>query len=168
MVYIGINKVLNIFLPEGEERVQFSTSIEYAIHGLVYLAAKGSQTSTLVSEVAESIKVPESYLRKVFQLLSRSGLVSSQRGAHGGFTLARGPERITLKDVVEAIDGSLPLYSCLKVKRKCPSEERCPVSDAFEEARRRMAEVLDATTVSDLAQGISQRSPSWLKVTACA
>ena len=148
--------------------MQFSASIEYAIHGLVYLAANGSETATMVGDIASAIKVPDSYLRKVFQLLSRGGLVTSQRGAKGGFVLAREPGRITLKDVVEAIDGSLPLYSCMKAKRKCAAMEECPVSAAFDEARNKMAEVLDATTLESLAKGISSRSVGWLKVTECA
>jgi Rrf2 family transcriptional regulator, iron-sulfur cluster assembly transcription factor len=148
--------------------MQFSTSIEYAIHGLVYLAVNGSETATLVGDVATAIKVPDSYLRKVFQLLVRGGLVTSQRGAKGGFVLARDPARITLKDVVEAIDGSLPLYTCMKAKRKCSALEACPVSAAFEEARNKMAEVLGGTTLESLAKGISHRAVGWLKVTECA
>jgi Rrf2 family protein len=148
--------------------MQFSSSIEYAIHGLVFLAVNGSDSATLAGDVAKAIKVPESYLRKVFQSLVRGGLVSSQRGVKGGFTLAREPARITLRDVVEAIDGSLPLYSCMKVKRGCTALEACPVSAAFEEARKKMAEVLEATTLASLTQGVSTRSPGWLKVTECA
>jgi len=148
--------------------MQFSTSIEYAIHGLVYLAVNGSETATLVGDVARAIKVPDSYLRKVFQLLVRGGLVSSQRGARGGFVLAREPARITLKDVVEAIDGSLPLYTCMKAKRKCSGVAACPVSSAFEEARKKMADVLDATTLASLSRGIARRSARWLNVTGCA
>ena len=144
--------------------MQFSSSIEYAIHGLVYLAVNGTGTATLVGDIAEAIKVPDSYLRKVFQLLVRAGLVSSQRGAKGGLMLARIPAQISLKDVVEAIDGSLPLYSCLKARRKCDALDLCPVSSAFEEARQKMAEVLDATTLESLAKGISKRSASWLMV----
>ncbi len=148
--------------------MQFSASIEYAIHGLVYLSVNGSETATLVGDIAKAIKVPDSYLRKVFQLLARGGLVSSQRGAKGGFVLAREPGSITLKDVVEAIDGSLPLYSCMKAKRKCTGLDDCPVSAAFAEAREKMAEVLDATTLESLGKGISNRSVGWLKVTECA
>jgi Rrf2 family protein len=148
--------------------MQFSTSIEYAIHGLVYLTAKRSDSAVLVGDVASAIKVPESYLRKVFQALVRARLVSSQRGARGGFVLAREPARITLKDIVEAIDGSLPLYTCVKARRKCTAVDPCPVSEAFEQARQKMAEVLEATNLEALASGISRRSVSWLKVTECA
>ena len=148
--------------------MQFSTSIEYAIHGLVYLAALRSDSAVLAGDVAEAIRVPESYLRKVFQLLSRAGLVASHRGVKGGFTLARDAKRITLRHVVEAIDGTLPFYACAKSTRKCSIVEDCPVSTAFAAARRKMAEVLDETTIADLARGIAKRSESWLKVNDCA
>ena len=153
---------------DGGVCVQFSLSIEYAIHGLVYLASGNSGAATLVGDIAKATSVPESYLRKVFQLLARAGLVSSHRGVKGGFSLARVPAEITLKDVVEAIDGSLPAYTCLKTARGCSLDEACPVSSAFAAARQKMAEVLDATTIGDLTRGISRRSAGWLKVTECA
>jgi Rrf2 family protein len=148
--------------------VHFSTSIEYAIHGLVYLAVTKSDSPVLVGDIAKAIRVPESYLRKVFQFLVRAGLVASHRGAKGGFSLARDPGEITLRDAVEAIDGTLPFYSCMKAQRKCSVTESCPVSEAFDAARQRMAEVLEATSIRDLARGIAKRSANWIKVTECA
>jgi len=148
--------------------VQFSLGIEYAIHGLVFLASTGSAATTLVGDIAKATRVPESYLRKVFQSLTRAGLVASHRGVKGGFSLARPAADITLKDVVEAIDGTLPFYSCAKATRGCSLDEACPVSSAFAEAREKMAETLDATSIQTLARGIAKRSASWLKVTECA
>lgn len=148
--------------------MQFSTSIEYAIHGLVHLAVMKPASAVLVRDIARAIRVPESYLRKVFQVLVRAGLVASRRGAKGGFFLARDPGELTLRNVVEAIDGTLPFYSCQKTARGCSSVPLCPVSEAFEAARQKMGEVLEATSIKDLAQGIAKRSASWLKVTECA
>ena len=148
--------------------MQFSASIEYAIHGMVYLAVTKPAGAVLVRDVARAIRVPESYLRKVFQLLARAGLVASHRGAKGGFSLARNPGELTLRHVVEAIDGTLPSYSCQKTTRGCSIVPRCPVSEAFETARQKMAEVLEATSIKDLARGIAERSAGWLKVTECA
>ena len=145
--------------------MQFSASIEYAIHGLVFLAAGSSGDAVLAADVARAVRVPESYLRKVFQQLARAGLVASRRGAKGGFTLARDASAVTLRDVVEAIDGALPTYTCLKDRRRCSVGESCPVADAFDTARRKMGEILDEMSISELAKRISKRSPSWLKVT---
>ncbi len=148
--------------------MKFSTSIEYAIHGLVYLAEASAAGTTLISDIARAIGVPEAYLRKVFQQLVRSGIVTSKRGVRGGFCLAREPELITLKDVVEAIDGSMPLYSCLRLQRGCRLSQDCPVREVFEEARQRMAEILAATSIKDLLNDLSkqQNEVTWLKIKA--
>ncbi|MFW6181285.1 MAG: RrF2 family transcriptional regulator, partial [Spirochaetota bacterium] len=107
-----INFILNYLRVRKEgTRMRFSTGLEYAIHGLVYLATVPPGKAVLISEVASAIGVSETYLRKVFQQLSRSGILHSQRGVGGGFWLAREPGEITLKDVVDAIDGSLPVYT---------------------------------------------------------
>lgn len=146
--------------------MKFSTSIEYAVHGLIYLSRTRAGSLVLTKEVSAAIGVPEPYLRKVFQLLSRSGLVDSQKGARGGYRLGRSAENISLRDVVESIDGSLPTYSCLRDQRGCSPGLRCPVHAAFESARRAMAEVLEVTSIAELAEQISLHEPvaEWLQV----
>ena len=118
--------------------MQFGTSIEYAIHGLIYMAGNGPPlgegavpTTLLVGDIAKATKVPESYLRKVMQLLARAGLVISHRGVKGGFSLALDAREITLADVVEAVDGNLPTWCCVKEPKRC-GDDPCPVSVAFE------------------------------------
>ena len=121
----------------------------------------------LIGDVVEATRVPEAYLRKLFQQLGRSGLLASQRGPNGGFKLARSPERVSLKDIVESVDGSLPEYTCMKMIRGCDLEHPCPVHEAFHEASRRMEEILEATTLRSLLDDISRREPltDWLRVT---
>jgi Rrf2 family iron-sulfur cluster assembly transcriptional regulator len=148
--------------------MQFSVSIEYAIHGLIYLARTGEEKSVLLADIAAAIKVPKEYMRKIFQMLTRSGLVAGRRGAGGGYRLARPAEELTLRDVVEAVEGSLPLYGCLHMRRHCELALTCPVQKAFDAAREKMAEVLQDTTIRDLTREIAEnrREHSWLKVTA--
>ena len=146
--------------------MKFSNSIEYAIHSLVYLARESSETPVLAADVAKTINVSEAYLRKVFQQLSRSSIVNSQRGAKGGFSLARPAATITLKDIVESIDGELPTFTCLKIKRHCSMPLDCVVHRAFGEAKNRMADVLASTNIAELALELSRSSDtdSWLPV----
>ena len=146
--------------------MQFGTSIEYAVHALVFMADR-PPGPVFVGDVAKATKAPESYLRKVFQLLSRAGLVASHRGVKGGFSLAQDARQITLRDVVESIDGSLPTWCCVKERKRC-SETPCPVSAAFEEARRKMAESLAQTSIGDLASRVSRLPDGWLAVTSCS
>jgi Rrf2 family protein len=148
--------------------MKFSNSIEYAIHGLIFLSTVPAGTATQITDVAKAIKVPEAYLRKVFQELTRRGILSSQRGVRGGFYLSGDPENISLKDVVEAIDGSLPMYGCLRDRRSCSITLECPVKEAFEEARQKMAEVLDATSIKGLREDLKKhrQEAAWLAVGA--
>ena len=143
--------------------MQFSTSIEYAVHGLIYITDRPAG-AVLVGDIARAIKAPESYLRKVLQQLVRGGLLSSHRGVRGGFSLARDAGSISLRDVVEAVDGSLPTWCCLKEKQRC-GEAPCPVSAAFDEARKKMAESLEQTTIGSLARRVARRADDWLAVT---
>ncbi len=148
--------------------MKFSTSIEYAVHGLMYLAAAPADQPVLIGDVVSATRVPEAYLRKLFQQLVRSGLVVSQRGPNGGLKLARPPERISLKDVVESVDGSLPEYTCMKVVRGCDLAHPCPVHAAFADATRSMKEILQATTLRSVLDDIAGRDSlvDWLRVTA--
>jgi len=148
--------------------VQFSMSIEYAIHGLIYLARAPEGQTVLLGDIASSIKVPKEYARKIFQQLTRKGLVTARRGAGGGYRLARPAAEVTLLEVVEAIEGSLPVYSCLSQTRHCRLSLSCPLKEVFDRAREKMAEVLRDATLAQVAQGIveNRREHSWLKVTA--
>lgn len=145
--------------------MQFSLSIDYAIHGLVYLALVSPEKATFMSAIAKAIKVPESYLRKVFQLLAKRRIVLSQRGAKGGYLLARKPDQITLKDIIDAIDGSLPIFSCLKIQRKCNITQNCVLKETFEKAIARMSAILEETSLEDLAADMSNHAGElgWLK-----
>ena len=148
--------------------MQFSVSIEYAIHGLIYLARAGGEKPVLLADIASAVKVPKEYLRKIFQMLTRARLVAGRRGAGGGYRLALPAHELTLRQVVEAVEGSLPLYGCLHMRRHCELALSCPVQKAFDEARQKMAETLQGTTIADLTREIVQnrREHSWLKVTA--
>ena len=143
--------------------MKFPASVDYAIHGLLYLAMKPPGRTVLVTEVAQAIGVPGTYLRKVFQQLARRGLLASQRGARGGFKLAREAATITLKDVAEAVDGSLAAYSCLRMTRGCGLGTPCRVQRAFDNAQQKMAEVLDETSIHDVLSGIPRdETAGWL------
>ena len=148
--------------------MRIASSTEYAIHGLMYIASVASvQTdgrTVLLRDAASAIAVPESYLRKVFQLLTRRGIVNSQRGARGGYTLARPADDITLRDVVEAVDGPLMGYSCLRQRRHCDGAPSCLVRETFKPAAARMAEVLEGVSIGDIARNTTSQGvrTTWL------
>src|SRR5579871_6722562 len=83
------------------ETSMFSQTAEYALRAVVFLASQEGKPRT-TQEIALATKVPIGYLSKVMQGLGRKGLVHSQRGLHGGFTLARSAEELTVLDIIQA------------------------------------------------------------------
>ncbi len=130
---------------------------DYAMRGMIYLARHSATKICLVSEVAEAQSVPESYLAKIFQDLSRSGLVVSHRGAKGGFALARDPDEITLRQVIEAVEGPIALSPCLDERVGCELSAICEVHLTLAEAQTQLLNVLDGSTLQDILDSWQER-----------
>ncbi len=131
---------------------------DYAIRGMIYLAKQPRGKICLVGAVAEAQSVPESYLAKIFQDLARSGLVVSHRGAKGGFALAREPNNITLRQVIEAIEGPIALSPCLDERVGCELSETCEAHLVMAEAQLRLLQVLDGATLEGILNAWPGRS----------
>jgi Rrf2 family protein len=125
----------------------FSQTAEYALRAAVYLASQGDQPRT-AQQIAEITKVPAGYLSKVMQALSRAQLVHSQRGLHGGFTLAVPAERLTVYDVVQAVDP-------IKRITRCPLGLKghinlCPLHRRMDGAIALVERALKESTIAEL------------------
>lgn len=131
--------------------MQVTRATDYAVFGLIHLAENQSGGElTLLSDVAEKQNVPESFLAKIFQSLVKAGLATSHRGSRGGFRLARAPEKITVCDIVEAVEGPIALSRCLVHQDLCPRERFCPLERVWGRAQDQLVEVLKGTTLKDL------------------
>jgi Rrf2 family transcriptional regulator, nitric oxide-sensitive transcriptional repressor len=142
----------------------FSQTAEYALRAVVYLAAQqGTARTTL--EIAKATKVPMGYLSKVMQSLGRQRLVQSQRGLHGGFTLARSPEELTVLDIIQAVDPIQRIKSCpLGIKGHI---NLCPLHRRLDLAMKLVEDALQKSTLAELlaeperARGIPLPLCSW-------
>lgn len=126
---------------------------DYGLRGLAYLARQPSGQVILVREVAEAQHLPESYLAKIFQELVRQGVMVSHRGARGGFSLARDPSDINLREVVEAIEGPIELVPCLEAEPSCDQMDGCTVWPALQAVQDQLVGALEGMTVRHLADG---------------
>jgi len=104
----------------------------------------------LRSDIAEAQGIPPSFMAKILRSLVRARLLRSSRGVHGGFALARAASRISLLDVVEAIEGPLSLTNCTPDPAGCARSDECPATSVWLEVQRKMAEVLKGTSLEDL------------------
>jgi Rrf2 family protein len=87
--------------------MRLSLQVQYAICGSFDLAYNGAGQPVQIRVISERQAIPARYLEQIFQRLRRAGLVHSKRGPGGGYTLARPPEEISLKEIVEALEGPL-------------------------------------------------------------
>ena len=125
---------------------------EYAIRGIIYLARKPEGQMALISEIAEATLVPQTYLAKIFQSFARQGLVNSFRGTGGGFTLGRPASLITLRDIVEAVEGPIIPNRCLVRKGTCERDEICSVHQVWKKVQEEVVQILDSVTIRELAE----------------
>jgi Rrf2 family protein len=98
--------------------MRFSHQVQYAICGVFDLAYNGRGAPVQIRMISERQAIPSRYLEQIFQRLRRAGLVTSKRGPGGGYTLSRSPDRITLRDVIEAVEG--PFSDTLRMKAASP------------------------------------------------
>ena len=92
-----------------------TNSVEYGIHCLLWLVDPGSgQPSS--RDLAELQGISPSFLAKIFPKLEKAGIVNAVAGIHGGYRLARAPAKITVLDIVDAIEGDKPLFDCQEIR----------------------------------------------------
>lgn len=125
---------------------------EYAIRGVIYLAQQQPGKISLVSEIAEATGAPQTFLAKIFQSFAKLGIVNSYRGTGGGFTLGRAPSDITLREVVEAVEGPILPNRCLVGTGRCDRGEQCHVHPVWRTVQSQVILILDGVTLEDLAK----------------
>ncbi len=130
--------------------MQITRSGEYGLRGLVFLASQPPDKMTLVSEISREQNIPGTFLAKIFQRLTKVGVLRSIRGAKGGFTLGKPPDEITLREIIEALEGPIALNRCLLKKGECGEEKNCPLHPFWEEVQQRFLDILENTTMEDL------------------
>lgn len=129
--------------------LRISDAASLALHTMGLLAAhKGEVLAT--PAIAEQLEVSEAHLSKVLQRLSKLDLVTSVRGAKGGFRLDREPTSISLLEVYEAIDGPLRPSACLLGHRSCGGRS-CILGDLLGTVNEQVARHFGSRTVADLA-----------------
>lgn len=102
-------------------------------------------------DLADSYGLPQEALAKILQKLARSGLLVSQFGTNGGYTLARDARAITAYEVIQAIEGPLFVTSCVSVRGTCDQSAKCTVREPLRKVSQGIEEVLNRITIYEMA-----------------
>ena len=104
----------------------------------------------LLKDIARNEELSEKYLSQLVMPLKASGLINSVRGAQGGYLLARPPEQITVKDIVEVLEGDLAPSDCSKDNSLCSRSSYCITRDVWEKLEKSISKTLKSITLNDL------------------
>ena len=126
----------------------FSQTVEYALRAVVYLAGQGTAPRTS-EQIAQSTRVPQSYLSKVLQQLAENGLINSQRGPRGGFVLARSADVLTILEVVAAVDPICRIKTC-PLGLASHGVQLCPLHKRVDDALAEVERAFGATTFAEV------------------
>lgn len=138
--------------------MRISDGVEWAIHVCGVLTAAPEGRGLSGAKLAEFHDLPPAYLAKQLQALSNAGILSADRGVKGGYRLARTASKISLLDIVLAIEGPAPAFRCTEIRRRGPCaappsacREACAIARAFQVAEAAWRQALAGVTVADMA-----------------
>jgi Rrf2 family protein len=130
--------------------MKLSTKVRYGTRAMLDLAVHYGNGPVLLKDIAKRQEVSLKYLDQIFSSLRAVGLVKSLRGAKGGFVLNIAPSKITVNQIVEALEGPLELVECVNNKDFCHRVNACVMHDIWYELGKAMEVMLKTTTLEDL------------------
>src|SRR5437867_1421982 len=131
--------------------LRLSKKADYALIAMKHLAQKRDSASSSAREIAASYDIPTELLAKVLQRLVRTGLLTSQQGTRGGYTLSRPSSSISVADVIQAIDGPLTVTACSSENSDCEQYGKCSVRDPLWKIRERIVATLGTVSLAEMA-----------------
>jgi Rrf2 family protein len=128
-----------------------SKKLDYALRALTYLATMSDRKVALARDIARDQQVPMRFLQKIMKDLVDKRVVRSFQGPGGGYALARRSTEITLKDVMEAVEGPIGLIECTEGDPGCGMYGSCPQITAWQDLHHRFLKMLDEKRLTDLS-----------------
>jgi len=137
----------------------YSKSAKYAIQSMIFLAVKGDKGLTMVSEIADAYKIPQSFLSKITRTLRKHHLIESTRGRNGGIRLAKSADDIFINDILFAIDGPESIVpKCGFGYDSCTIEYPCPFHHRWCDVITQVHELMESETLANLAHDVIDRN----------
>lgn len=149
---------MSVGLADRLTPMNLTQESDYGLAGLKVLAGQPFGKVMLLRTIAARGALPEGFLAKIFQKLSRHNIVVSHRGAVRGYSLARPASSINLRDILEAVEGRDLMDQCLFWPSHCDSQRPCGLHQQWVTIRPRFQEMLEATTLKQIAVSSSTRA----------
>lgn len=139
--------------------MKLSTRAKYGTRALLDLAMLWGNEPVPLRSIARRQNIPLHYLEHLITPLVAAGIVASTRGAKGGLRLARPPREVKLNEVIQLLEGSITPAECVDNPGSCPRYELCVTRDIWDEMKKAIDGVLEATTLQDLVERQIKKNP---------
>lgn len=136
--------------------MKLSTRGRYGIKAMVDIALEYGRGRLSVNQLAEKQGISVAYLEQLVSALKKAGLVDAARGVTGGYTLSRPPEEISVGEVLRALEGSTAILDCVGTDgTECTNACSCSARPLWLKLQRKIDDVLNSTTIKDMADDYS-------------
>ena len=141
--------------------MRITTKGRYGIRAVVALAASADGKPVAISKIAREQDISPEFLEQIFFRLKKSGLIHSLRGPRGGFILNREAGKISLREILEAVEESVAPAPCAEAGTDfvCERESDCPTHPMWAELSKIIQAYLDHVTIKDLVEGKTSFHP---------
>jgi len=131
--------------------MKMSTKGRYGLRFMIDLATNGNAKDKVsLQQVAKRQAISEKYLWQIVNRLKTAGLINAVPGAHGGYTIARKPDEITLADILEALEGKLTLVPCVETASVCARSGACVSREVWQEINQKLIESMKSITLGNI------------------
>jgi Rrf2 family protein len=143
--------------------LKLTKKADYGLMAMKHLAERAPHGACSAKDVADAYGIPQEALAKILQRLVKAGLLHSQHGMNGGYTLARDPARISAFEVIRAIDGPLFITSCITVRGECDQTDRCSIREPLRRVNESIEQVLRRISISEMKEETHSREEAETK-----
>ncbi len=132
--------------------MKLSTKGRYGARLMLDLAIHYDDGFVLLKDIAKRQDISEGYMEHLLPHLKAAGLINSLRGARGGYKLAKAPSEISLKEVVQSLEGPLTPAECVVAPSVCKRVSFCVTRDIWKEVGEKISQTLESVTLKDMVE----------------
>ena len=132
--------------------MRVSTKGRYGLRILLDVAVFEKQGPVALRDISRRQNISQKYLWQVINPLKVAGLLRATRGAHGGYVLAKSPQRISIRDIVDILEGPVSVVGCVQSPNTCDRSATCTARSAWSEVEAKINEVMEGITLQHLLE----------------
>lgn len=130
--------------------LKLTKKTDYALMAINYMSYRKDSFIANTKNIAETYNIPSELLAKILQKLAKTGIIVSQNGPKGGYSLAKDPSQITLGEVIQIIEGPIQIVHCIEGDTTCEQKEQCTIQSPLRKIEHHIVNYLESITIDQI------------------